>query len=115
MVRADVIGLVTETRSAHGVHEAITETVREVLAEIRSVTRSEYYNALNAGIQPELVFKLTLDADYQGEHFLRFHGLRYRVIRTYLTNDGGIEITAGRSDENGEAEDNSSSAGNNAG
>jgi SPP1 family predicted phage head-tail adaptor len=114
MVRADVIGLVTETRSAHGVHEAITETVREVFAEIRSVTRSEYYTALNAGIQPELVFKLTLDADYQGELFLRYQGKRYMVMRTYLTNDGGIEITAGRSDENGEAED-SNNAGNNAG
>ena len=101
MVRADVIGLVTETRSAHGVHEAITETVREVLAEIRSVTRSEYYNALNAGVQPELVFKLTLDADYQDEHFLRYGGKKYRIVRTYLTNDGGIEITAERNDENG--------------
>jgi len=101
MVRADVIGLVTETRSAHGVHEAITETVREVLAEIRSVTRTEYYNGLNAGVQPELVFKLTLDADYQDEHFLRFRGKKWRVVRTYLTNDGGIEITAERSDENG--------------
>ena len=101
MVRADVIGLVTENRSAHGVHESITETVREVLAEIRSVTRSEYYNALNAGVQPELVFKLTLDADYQGERVLRHNGKRYRVVRTYLTNDGGIEITAERSEENG--------------
>lgn len=105
MVRADVIGLVTETRSAHGVHEAITESVREVLAEIRSVTRSEYYNALNAGVQPELVFKLALDADYQDEHFLRHGGKRYRIVRTYLTNDGGIEITAERSDENGTDEE----------
>jgi SPP1 family predicted phage head-tail adaptor len=104
MVRADVIGLVTETRSAHGVHEAITETVREVLAEIRSVTRSEYYNALNAGIHPEMVFKLTLDADYHDERFLRFRGQKWRVVRTYLTRDGGIEITAERDDENGETE-----------
>ena len=104
MVRADVISLVTETNSAHGVHEAITENEREVMAEIRSVTRSEYYNALNAGVQPEIVFKLALDADYQDEHFLRFHGKKYRVVRTYLTNDGGIEITAERSDENGETE-----------
>ena len=101
MVRADVIGLVAETRSAHGVHEAITENVREIPAEIRSVTRSEYYNALNAGVQPELVFKLTLDADYQDEHFLRYKGKKWRIVRTYLTNDGGIEITAERSDENG--------------
>ncbi len=105
MVRADVIGLVTETRSAHGVHETITESVREVLAEIRSVTRSEYYNALNAGVQPELVFKLALDADYQDEHFLRYGGKRFRIVRTYLTGDGGIEITAERSDENGTDED----------
>lgn len=101
MVRADVIGLITETRSAHGVHEAITETVREVPAEIRSVTRTEYYTALNAGVQPELVFKLTLDADYQGEHFLRYGGKKYHIVRTYLTSDGGIEITAERGDENG--------------
>lgn len=100
MVRADVIGLVTETRSAHGVHEAITETVRDVPAEIRSVGRSEYYDALNAGFRPTYVFKLVLDADYQEEQFLRFHGLKYRIVRTYLTEDGGIEITAERSDEN---------------
>ena len=104
MVRADVISLVTDVNSAHGVHEAITESVREVPAEVRSVTRSEYYTALNAGVQPEIVFKLALDADYQDEHFLRFHGKKYRVVRTYLTNDGGIEITAERSDENGEEE-----------
>ena len=82
MVRADVIGLVSETQNARGVHDAYTETVREVLAEIRSVTRSEYYNALNAGVQPELVFKLTLDADYQDEHFLRYGGKKYRIVRT---------------------------------
>lgn len=111
MVRADVIALITETNSAHGVHEAITENEREVMAEIRSVTRSEYYNALNAGVQPEIVFKLALDADYQDEHFLRFHGKKYRVVRTYLTNDGGIEITAERSDENGETEQPESGSG----
>ena len=106
MVRADVIGLVTETRRAHGVHEAITESVRDVLAEIRSVSRSEYYNALNSGFQPELVFKLTMAEDYQDEHFLRFNGKKYRIVRTYLTNDGGIEITAERSDENADADSN---------
>lgn len=111
MVRADVVALITETNSAHGVHETITENEREVMAEIRSVTRSEYYNALNAGVQPEIVFKLALDADYQDEHFLRFHGKKYRVVRTYLTNDGGIEITAERSDENGETEQPESGSG----
>lgn len=110
MVRADVIQLIGEA-AAHGVHESTTETEREVLAEIRSVTRSEYYNALNAGVHPELVFKLALDADYQDEHFLRFRDKRYRIVRTYLTNDGGIEITAERSDENGTDEENADTDG----
>lgn len=108
MVRADVITLIGEA-AAHGVHETATETQREVLVEIRSVTRSEYYTALNAGVRPELVFKLALDADYQDERILAFHGKRYRIVRTYLTNDGGIEITAERSDENGTDETNQSS------
>ena len=108
MIRATTISLITEVRSAHGVHETITESEREVFAEIRSVTRSEYYNALNAGIQPEYVFKLTAEEDYQKEHFLRYDGLKYRIVRTFLTDDGGIEITAERSDENGESADNQS-------
>lgn len=101
MVRADVIQLITETRSAHGVHESITETARQVYAEIRSATRSEYYTALNAGIRPSYVFKLTADGDYQNERYLRYQGLKYSIARTYLTRDGGIELTAERSDENG--------------
>ena len=101
MVRADVIQLITETRSSHGVHESITETARQVYAEIRSATRSEYYTALNAGIQPSYVFKLTADGDYRNERYLRYQGLKYSIARTYLTRDGGIELTAERSDENG--------------
>ena len=101
MVRADVISLITENASAHGVHEAITEDAREIPAEIRSVTRSEFYTALNAGTQPEYIFHLALEDDYQDERFLRFRGRKYRIIRAYLTNDGGIDLTAERSDVNG--------------
>lgn len=111
MGKPDVISLITETNSAHGVHETITESVRTVYCTVGSVTRNEYYTALNAGITPEYVFRLALDADYQDEHFLRFHGKRYRVVRTYRTNDGGIEITAERSDENGETEPEEDSGG----
>jgi len=102
MMRADVIQLITETASAHGVHESITETVREVMCTVKSVSRSEYYNALNAGINPTYVFYLTLSDDYQGERVVRYKGLKYRVVRTYMTDDDGIEITVERSDENGD-------------
>lgn len=101
MTRADVIELVTENRTGHGVHEAVTDSERTVMCTVESVRRSEYYNALNAGFQPEYVFKLALANDYQKERIVKFHGQKFQVVRTYLTEDDGIEITVERSDENG--------------
>lgn len=101
MMRADVIDLIKETASAHGVHDSVTESARTVYCTVQSVTRSEFYNALNAGVQPEFVFKLALSDDYQGERVVRYHGQRFRVVRTYMTSDDGIEITCERSDVNG--------------
>ena len=105
MMWAEVIDLITENRSGHGVHEAVTDTARTVMCNVESVRRSEYYNALNAGYRPEFVFKLALAEDYQNERIAKFKGQRYRVIRTYRTDDGGIELTAERSDENGTDEE----------
>lgn len=107
-----MIKLVTETASAHGVHATVTETEREVMCTVRSVSRSEYYNALNAGIEPSLVFYLALSDDYHGERVVRYQGKKYRVVRTYLTEDDGIEITVERSDVNGETESSSDSNAN---
>jgi SPP1 family predicted phage head-tail adaptor len=101
MNRADVIQLITENRTGHGVHEAVAETARTVMCEVQSVRRSEYYTALNAGFQPEYVFVLALAEDYRNERTVMFHGQKFRVIRTYLTEDDGIEITVERSDERG--------------
>ena len=100
MTRADAIDLITQTRSAHGVHEAVTETARTVMCDVRSVTRAEYYTAENAGHRPEYVFYLTVSDDYQGERLAEYKGVRYRVIRTYRTAEDGIEITVERSDVN---------------
>lgn len=105
MVRADVITLITENRTGHGVHETVSDTEREVMCTVESVQRSEYYNALNAGVTPEYVFKLALADDYQNERLVKFRGQRFRVIRTYLTDDDGIEITVERSDERGTDEE----------
>ena len=100
MKKADVILLVKETRSSHGVHETVTEQTRQVFCEVRSVTRSEYYQGLNAGIQPEYVFFLALAEDYDDERIVKYNGKNYNVTRTYMTSDGGIEITVHRSDVN---------------
>ena len=110
MNRADVITLITENRTGHGVHEAVTDTERTAMCEVASVRRSEYYSAANAGYRPEYVFKLALAEDYQNERLLKYHGQRFRVVRTYRTDDDGIEITVERSDERGTDENSTDAA-----
>ena len=110
MMRADVIDLIKENRTGHGVHEVVTDTARTVMCMVESVRRSEYYDASNAGYRPEFVFKLALAEDYQNERLLKYHGQKYRVVRTYRTEDEGIDITAERSDENGTDENSSDNA-----
>ena len=98
MIREGVITLIAESDKAHGVHEKSTETGREVFCQIKSVGRSEFYSAMNVGVKPELVFKLYVREEYEDERLASFEGKRYEIIRTYDTDDGGIELTVGRED-----------------
>lgn len=58
---------------------------REVFCGIRSVARSEFYQAEATGYKPELVFVLADYYDYEDETLVEYDGKRYRVIRTYRT------------------------------
>ena len=104
-MKPDVIILITESARTHGVHESVTDIERTVLCTVKSVTRSEYYTALNAGIMPEYIFALALAEDYHNERLVKYQGLKYRIRRIYRTDEGGIELTVERSDVNGEETD----------
>ena len=60
-------------------------TTREVFCGLRSVGRSEFYQANATGYKPELVFVLADFYDYAEETLADYNGIRYRVIRTYRT------------------------------
>lgn len=92
MIRAKVISLVSETPEAHGVFATISETSRDVFAEIRSVGYNEFYAAKSAGIEPSIVFVLQDYMEYNGEKVVLFDSKRFRVVRTY-TNGQTIELT----------------------
>ena len=62
---------------------------RDVLAGLRSVTRSEFYQAQTAGYKPELVFVLADYLDYADEPRVKHDGKLYRVLRTYRA---GLEL-----------------------
>lgn len=105
MSKAGSIRLITETARAHGVHDEITEEKRLVLCTVKSVRQTEYYTARNAGFAPEIVFELAVAEDYHGESRLEYEDKSYDVVRTYETDEGGLEITAQREDVNEPGED----------
>lgn len=57
-------------------------TKREVLCEKNSATRSEFYQASQVGIKPELEVEVFF-MDYEGEEVAIYDGQYYRVVRTY--------------------------------
>lgn len=55
---------------------------RRVYANRRSVRQSEFYQAMQTGLRPELMFEIR-SAEYQGEPKLRYGDTEYNIIRTY--------------------------------
>lgn len=70
-----------------------TETV--VLCSLKSVSRSEFYNAAATGLKPAMVFVIH-GYEYNGEQLVKFEGEKYNVIRTYKVNFEDLELTCER-------------------
>jgi hypothetical protein len=71
----------------------ISATITEVPAEVRSVTRAEFYKAKSVGILPTKTF-VTLFTNYNDETKLEFHGSLWKVERTYKApNSNYVELT----------------------
>lgn len=73
-------------------------TPRQVFCGVKSVGRSEFYQAAQNELHPELVFVLANYQDYLGETALLHTDwtgktTRYSIIRTYRNGDS-IELTA---------------------
>lgn len=58
---------------------------RQVFAGLRSVGRTEFYQAQAVGYKPELVFVLADYLDYDFESLVKYDGKLFRVLRTYRT------------------------------
>ena len=54
---------------------------REVYVQPRSVYRSEFYAAAQAGLHPSITFLITNKEDYQGEKLIEWEGKTYVVDR----------------------------------
>jgi len=101
MLKSNVVTLISENPQAHGVGVDPTETERTVYCTVKSIGMQEAYQAMGLGLNPELKVILAHDFEYLGEQVCSLGGVRFRIIRTYITEADGIELTLQR--ENGNA------------
>jgi len=69
---------------------AETETV--VLCGVKSIGRTEFYNAAATGLRPEVIF-VVHGYEYNGEQKVIFEGVGYEVMRSYAIDFEETEIT----------------------
>lgn len=55
---------------------------REVFANRKSVRQSEFYQAANVGLKPELVFEVN-SYEFSNDEKVRYNEKEYSIIRTY--------------------------------
>lgn len=95
----DVIKLITSTYTFDDVGNPIeTISTRIVYCKVRSVGRTEFYQASQNDLHPSYVFVISHYRDYMGEKDLFYTDWtgvekRYSIVRTYRTGDS-IELTA---------------------
>lgn len=97
MMRAGKLTLISESPASRGYFEDRTETSREVYCTVKSVSRAEAYAAMSVGHAPSCIFCLAHDFEYNNEESCIYEGTRYQILRTYVTETDGIELTAERS------------------
>ena len=93
MIRDDVCELVAESPESHGVFETRTETYRRVFCKIRSIGRYDYWRARDNRLALDLVFILSHFTEYKDERWILYNGEYYKIERTYVDEDGAIELT----------------------
>lgn len=89
----DEINLITTITSENAIGDVVTEQIKtNILCEVESVTRSEFYNAAKIDMQPEIVF-IVNRYDYEGQSEIEYENKLYDVIRSYKPNNQkGMDI-----------------------
>ena len=93
MTLCDTISLVNvvKTTDADG-YDTTTETLTEVMCDSgNGVTRSEFYEAMKAGIKLTAAFEMWA-CDYDGQKVIEHNGKRYNVERAFPLGDGAVQL-----------------------
>ena len=63
-----------------------------ILCRKKKVTRSEFYQANQAGLRPSLVVEVH-NFEYDNQEHATFEGKKYRVLKTYPIDSEILELT----------------------
>lgn len=94
----EVIYLVSSSNTVNEYGDLISHrTERAVFADVRSITRAEFYQAEAVGMKPEVKFVIADYLDYRKEDFVKYTDKWgdtsiYKVLRTYITDKNELEI-----------------------
>lgn len=82
----DLIELVSLTFTTDALKQRVpVEIQRSIWAHIQSVSKSEWFQGGQNGLQPSLVVDTNI-ANYQNEKTAIVHGKRYTIYRTYFSD-----------------------------
>lgn len=91
----------TDTATVDSIGQIVeAETTTDLIAEISSISQSEFMQSGQIGLKPEYRFKIWQN-EYNNQKIVEYNGLRYSVYRTFFAKDGRIELyTEARTGEN---------------
>lgn len=83
MLYKDIIELITVTTTQNELGDDIeSKTYKQVYANKKSIRQNEFYQAMNNGLKPEIMFEIR-SIDYNNEQILRYNNKEYSIIRVY--------------------------------
>ncbi len=86
------INLISRTFTSDTIGQQVaTETIKTVVAELKSINRSEWVAAHQVGYNP-VVTAIVSAFDYNNEEIVEINSERYVVYRTYSRKDDYIEL-----------------------
>lgn len=95
MDRSNIINLIKEVQSQSPSYTWTKQEIStEVFCDVRSVTRTEWFEAGRNGIaHPAFIFIINRN-EYSGEKIVEFNGQRYGIYRTYEAKNESLELYA---------------------
>lgn len=96
MLWSEIIELISITHNVNTLGDIVEiKTKKQVYANETSVKRSEFYQAMQNGLRPEVIFEVK-SIDYTDEKKIEWDSKEYNVIRTYSKDREVVELVCNR-------------------